>query len=56
MSLGVCPKNCGVESEATNLVSKARKPSAGAGWQRLAIGQPTAASNSNVIKKSHKSQ
>ena len=56
MSLGVCPENCGVASEASNLVSEANNPSAGAGWQRLAIGQPTAASNSNVIKKSHKSQ
>ena len=46
MSLeGVCPKNFGsglpygVACEVSNLVSKASKPSAGASWQRPAIGR-----------------
>ena len=49
MSLGVCPKNCGVASKASNLLSEASKPSAGTGWHRLAIGQPTSASYLNCL-------
>ena len=40
----------GVASETSNLVSEASKPSAGASWQRPAIGRPTSASISNCAK------
>ena len=41
----------GVASETSNLVSEASMPSAGAGWQRPAIGRPTSASFLNLSIK-----
>ena len=37
-------------NEVSNIASEASKPSAGASWQRPAIGRPTSASISNCAK------